>query len=107
MPRSALPLVILAVSFGAVTPSAADPVVKGTERCVVNVCADARLNLRAAPKVEAAVRERLAYGACEIMVTAACKGSWCLVEDRHHSGWVHPHYIAALLDVEFCFTASA
>lgn len=107
MPRSALPLVILAVFLGAVTPLAADPVVKGAEHCVVNVRADDRLNLRAAPRAEAAVRERFAYGSCGIMVTAACKGSWCPVEDGHHSGWVHRHYIAALPDVEFCFTAAA
>ena len=107
MLRSALPIVTLALSLGTVTPSAADPVVSGSEHCVINVRADDRLNLRAAPEAGAAIRERLAYGSCGIMVTAACEGSWCPVEDGHHSGWVHRHYIAALPDAEFCFTAAA
>ncbi len=107
MLRLALPLAALVLSIAAATPSAADPVVKGAEHCVVNVRADDRLNLRAEPVAGAAIRERLPYGSCGVMVTAACKGSWCPVEDGHHAGWVHRHYIAALPDIEFCFTAAA
>lgn len=106
MLRLALPLAALVLSFGTATPSAADPVVKGAEHCVVNVRADDRLNLRAEPVAGAAIRDRLAYGSCGVMVTAACEGSWCPVEDGHHAGWVHRHYIAALPEAEFCFTAA-
>ncbi|MCZ0961593.1 SH3 domain-containing protein [Paracoccus benzoatiresistens] len=107
MLRFALPLIIPALCLGAVTPAAAEPVVRGAEHCVVNVRADDRLNLRAKPGANAAIRERFAYGSCGLIVTAACEGSWCPVEDGHHSGWVHRHYIAALPDAEFCFTAAA
>ena len=107
MLRLALPLFALVLSFGVAAPLAADPVETGAEHCVVNVRADDRLNLREGPTTGAAILARLAYGSCGVVVTGACQGSWCPVEDGHYVGWVHRHYIAALPDVEFCFTAAA
>lgn len=107
MHRCALPLLALILSLGAVTPSAADPVVLGAEHCVVNVRSDDRLNLRAQAGSRADILAQFAYGSCGLIVTDTCRGSWCPVEDGHYAGWVHRRYIAALPNTEFCFTAAA
>ena len=106
MHRIALMLLALLLSMEA-APLAADPIESGAEHCVVNVRADDRLNLRAGPGTGSAILNRLDYGSCGVIVTGACQGSWCPVEDGHHAGWVHRHYIAAVPAVEFCFTAGA
>ncbi|MGP1357882.1 SH3 domain-containing protein [Roseicyclus sp.] len=74
----------------------ADPVRTGAEHCVVNVRADDPLNLRTGPGTRYRVLTALPYARCGIMVTEACAGNWCPVEDGHYAGWVHRRYIAAV-----------
>lgn len=107
MPRFALLLLAIFLPFTTGAPAAADPIESGAEHCVVNVRADDRLNLRAGPGTRAEILSRLSHNSCGVIVTGACRKSWCPVEDGHHAGRVHRHYIAAIPAAEYCFTAAA
>jgi SH3-like domain-containing protein len=104
-----LRLAILAALAVLAAPStaAADPVRTGAEHCVVNVAPDDPLNLRFRPGTSHRVLARLPYARCGLTVTAACKGDWCPVEDGHHAGWVHRHYIAEVSRPTHCLSPLA
>jgi SH3-like domain-containing protein len=82
--------------------AAADPIAGGREHCVVNVRSDDALNMRAQPNARAEIVARKPYGVCGILVTGACRGGWCPVEDGHALGWVNRHYIAAVSAGVYC-----
>jgi SH3-like domain-containing protein len=84
----------------------AEPVVPGEEHCVVNVRSDDRLNIRTAPHASAAIIARKRYGECGVVVRK-CAGSWCLIEDGHHQGWVHRRYIAMISPALYCVSGVA
>lgn len=44
----------------------------------------------------------LRYGQCGVMVTGACQGSWCPIEDGHDAGWVNSHYISMVSPAMYC-----
>ncbi|MGE0459553.1 MAG: SH3 domain-containing protein [Bauldia sp.] len=85
----------------------ADPVVAGEEHCVINVRSDDVLNMRTAPSATAPIIAQKAYGQCGIIVTGACLGNWCPVEDGHNPGWVHRTYIAMVSPSLYCVTGVA
>ena len=87
--------------------SAAPSVVPGEEHCVVNVRTDDRLNIRAQPSDNAAPLARKRYGDCGIVVTGACHGQWCPVEDGHSKGWVHQRFISMISPALYCVTGVA
>ncbi|GAB1479479.1 hypothetical protein MASR2M74_20430 [Paracoccaceae bacterium] len=89
-----LAVVAALATLAAPGSAVADPVRTGAEHCVVNVAPDDPLNLRARPGTGQRVLARLPYARCGLIVTTACRGDWCPVEDGHHAGWVHRHYIA-------------
>jgi len=86
-------------------PATADPIRTDAEHCVVNIRTDDSLNLRAGPGTGHVVRSRLPYARCGIIVTGACAGSWCPVEDGHNSGWVNKRYIASVSAPTSCVIA--
>lgn len=96
-------LASLAFSSGA----QADPVVQNEEHCVVNVRADDVLNIRERPSANAPIAARKRYDECGILVTDACQGSWCPVEDGHSLGWVHRRYIAMVSPAMYCVAGVA
>ena len=108
-PRLALTIVMLWASALFALPSGAeaDPVVEGEEHCVVNVRADDALNLRERPSTNAPIAARKRHDACGILVTGACRGSWCPVEDGHSLGWVHRRYIAMVSPAIYCVSGVA
>lgn len=85
----------------------AQTVVSGEEHCVMNVPTDERLNMRKKPSYSAPVVARKRYGDCGIMVTSACRGTWCPVEDGHSKGWVHRQFIAMVSPALYCVTGVA
>lgn len=80
----------------------ADLVVPGEEHCVVNIPTTDTLNLRARPGIGSEVLTRLRYAQCGVMITAECRGNWCLVEDGHHAGWAHRRYLAMVSPSMYC-----
>jgi SH3-like domain-containing protein len=97
-------LALCAAFFAAPVPARADPVVAGVEHCVVHVRSDDVLNMRAQPGAQAAILTGLRYGQCGVMVTGECRGDWCPVEDGHHAGWAHKHYLATVSPARYCVT---
>lgn len=100
-------LALLIPSAGLPHPAQADLVVAGEEHCVINVRTDDRLNLREGPGTRFGVLARLPYDQCGVMVTGPCRGSWCPVEDGHHAGWVHRHFIAMVSPAMYCVSGVA
>ncbi|WP_353956215.1 SH3 domain-containing protein [Aurantimonas endophytica] len=62
------------------------------------------LNLRGGPGTSADVLTGKKYGTCGIIVTDACKGSWCPVDDGHYQGWVSGRFIAKVSPARYCVT---
>jgi SH3-like domain-containing protein len=83
-------------------PANADPIAPSAEHCVINIRSDEVLNLREAPSPQSAALVGLPYGQCGVMVTGACRGDWCPVEDGHHAGWAHRHYLGAVSPARYC-----
>jgi SH3-like domain-containing protein len=79
-------------------------VVEGEEHCVVNVKASDALNLRAKGSASSKIVSTLPYGECGIVVTDACQGAWCPVEDGHDAGWVHSRFISMVSPSMYCVT---
>ena len=90
--------------LGTSGPTAADPISQGAEHCVVHVARDDRLNLRAKPGTGQPVLARIPYASCGLIVTGSCRGKWCPIEDGHHAGWVHRHYISAVSRSTYCLS---
>jgi SH3-like domain-containing protein len=84
------------------TGAATAQVVEGEEHCVVNVKSSDVLNVRASNKASSKVVTTLRYGECGVVVTAACQGSWCPVEDGHDAGWVNSRYISMVSPAMYC-----
>lgn len=101
----ALSPLLLAFTYG--QSAAADPVVPGEEHCVVNVATDDVLNVREGPGTRFRVVAEERYGECGVIVLQSCRGNWCLVEDGHHRGYVHRHFIAAVSPARYCVTGVA
>jgi SH3-like domain-containing protein len=97
-------LAALAALLSAATaiPVQADPIAPDSEHCVINVRSDDVLNVREAPESRARILTRLRYGQCGVIVTGACHGDWCPVEDGHHAGWAHRHYLGMVSPARFC-----
>jgi SH3-like domain-containing protein len=95
-------LAALALLGGAGAASA--QVVEGEEHCVVNVRPSDVLNVREAGRPDSKVVTTLRYGRCGVMVTAACKGSWCPVEDGHFAGWANRKYLSMVSPSIYCVT---
>lgn len=83
------------------TPAAAQ-VVEGEEHCVINVATVDRLNIRDEPAVGGDVVARLRYGSCGIIVTGACEGNWCPIEEGHVEGWVNSKFISMVSPALYC-----
>ena len=88
-------------------PAAADPIRTGAEHCVVDLAQDDPLNLRAGPGTGHRVLARLPYARCGLIVTAACRGDWCPVEDGHNAGWAHRRFIANVSRPTHCISPRA
>ena len=101
---AALPLIAAIITVQTVT---ADPVIAGEEHCVVNVARDDVLNVREGPGTRFPIVADERYGECGIIVLQPCRGNWCLVEDGHHRGWVHRHFVAAVSPARYCVTGVA
>ena len=97
--RFAALLILLLTAVGDVS---ADPIAISGEHCVVNVRSDDLLNIRTQPTAYSPIATRKRYASCGIMVTGACQGSWCPVEDGHYRGWAHRHYIAMVSPALYC-----
>jgi SH3-like domain-containing protein len=108
-----IPSCTLIILLSALAPLAlpsgaqADPVVQNEEHCVVNVRANDALNMRERPRASAPIVARKHHDECGILVTDACQGSWCPVEDGHSLGWVHRHYIAMVSPARYCVAGVA
>lgn len=98
-------LILLSTSWA--NAAAADPIRAGGEHCVVNTRSDDPLNLRVSPNDGARVEARLSYATCGLLVTGACRGKWCPIEDGHFAGWVHRHYIAVVSPATHCLARQA
>ncbi len=83
-------------------PAAAASPVAGEEHCVVNVASDDVLNLRSGPGTSSGVLTGKKYGSCGIVVTGACQGSWCPVDDGHYQGWVSGRFISMVSPARYC-----
>ena len=83
------------------TPAVAQ-VVEGEEHCVVNVKATDGLSVRAKPSVSGTLVTTLRYGQCGVVVTGACIGSWCPIEDGHDAGWVNSRFISMVSPALYC-----
>ena len=90
-------------SIGSITAASAQ-VVAGEEHCVVNVKASDALNVRAKGSASSKVVATLRYGQCGIVVTGACKASWCPVEDGHKAGWINSKFISMVSPALYCVT---
>jgi SH3-like domain-containing protein len=99
-----LGLTLLAGGTSAFPSAQAASPVPGEEHCVVNVASDDVLNLRDGPATSADVLTGKKYGTCGIIVTDACKGSWCPVDDGHFQGWVSGRFIAMVSPARYCVT---
>lgn len=91
----------------AAVPAHADPIAGGVEHCVVNVASDDALNIRSMPGAQASVTAAKRHDACGIVVTGACKGNWCPVEDGHVAGWVNRRFIAMVSPSLYCVAGVA
>ena len=107
--RSVLVLLAAALlaALAAALPAQADPIAVGAEHCVVNVRADDALNLRTGPGVGHPAVASLGYGECGVLVTGACRGPWCPVEEGHHAAWAHRHYLAMVSPAMYCVVGVA
>src|SRR3712207_3703341 len=100
MTRTTLKTSLLALAFGTMAGLSAFPlpaaaqVVPGEEHCIINVASDDQLNLRRAPNATGQIVAGLRPESCGIVVTGACQGNWCPVEDGHNAGWVNRRYIS-------------
>jgi uncharacterized protein YgiM (DUF1202 family) len=92
--------------IASVTTSSAQ-VVEGEEHCVVNVKSSDVLNVRAQASPSSKIMTTLRYGQCGVVVVAACKGSWCPVEDGHDTGWVNSRFISMVSPAMYCVTSVA
>ena len=93
-------------SFSTVSQASAQ-VVEGEEHCVVNVKSSDVLNVRAKSNAGSKVVTTLSYGDCGVIVTGACKGSWCPIEDGHDAGWVNSKFISMVSPAIYCVTGVA
>lgn len=84
--------------------SASAQVVEGEEHCVVNVKSSDVLNVRAKSSASSKVVTTLSYGDCGVVVTGACEGSWCPIEDGHDAGWVNSKFISMVSPALYCVT---
>ena len=82
--------------------AASAQVVQGEEHCVINVRSSDVLNVRERGRASSKVVTTLRYGQCGVMVTGACQGSWCPIEDDHYAGWVNSHYISMVSPAMYC-----
>jgi SH3-like domain-containing protein len=95
-------LAVAALSGALPAVACADPIAPDSEHCVINVRSDDVLNLREAPSSRASILTGLRYGQCGVIVTGECRGDWCPVEDGHHAGWAHRHYLGMVSPARFC-----
>lgn len=98
---------IAALSLLALPKAASAQVVPGEEHCVINVSTWDVLNIRARGSVNSPVWGTLRYAECGVHVVGACRGSWCPIEDGHHSGWVHSHFISMVSPARYCVAGVA
>lgn len=91
------------LTIGAIS-SASAQVVEGEEHCVVNVNSSDVLNVRAKGSASSKIVATLNYGDCGVVVTGACKGSWCPIEDGHDAGWVNSKFISMVSPALYCVT---
>lgn len=82
-------------------------VVEGEEHCVVNVKSSDALNVRAKNSASSKVVTTLNYGDCGVIVTGACKGSWCPIEDGHDAGWVNSKFVSMVSPAIYCVSGVA
>lgn len=103
-----LVIAITAALLWLVVPSASSAqVVPGEEHCVVNVRSSDVLNIRAGGSVNSPIVGTLRYAECGVRVIGTCQGSWCPIEDGHHSGWVHSHFISMVSPARYCVAGVA
>lgn len=102
MMRALISVCATAVSLLLGAQAASAQVVEGEEHCVVNVASSDVLNLRKGPSAKTGIRTALPYGRCGVIVVGECRGSWCPVEDGHHSGWVNSRYISMVSPARYC-----
>jgi SH3-like domain-containing protein len=98
-PALALVLALLSVPAAIAAPT---QIVEGEEHCVVNVKSSDVLNVRSKPSASSKVVTTERYGDCGIIVTGACQGSWCPIEDGHFAGWVHSRFISMVSPALYC-----
>jgi SH3-like domain-containing protein len=96
--------IAVALSSAGGANSAFAQVVEGEEHCVINVKTSDALNVRAKSSASSKVVATLPYGACGIVVTGACKGTWCPIEDGHNAGWVNNRFISMVSPALYCVT---
>lgn len=101
LPSLALACALAVLSVTAAT-AAPTQVVEGEEHCVVNVKTSDRLNVRVKAGAGSKVVTTHRYGDCGIIVTGACQGSWCPVEDGHFAGWVNSRFISMVSPALYC-----
>ncbi|MBB4003226.1 SH3 domain-containing protein [Aurantimonas endophytica] len=106
-PMRLLGLALLAGAALASSSALAASPIPGEEHCVVNVASDDVLNLRDGRGTSARVLTGKRYGSCGIIVTDACQGSWCPVDDGHYQGWVSGRFIAMVSPARYCVTGVA
>lgn len=82
----------------------ADPIIPGTEHCVVNIPTSDSLNMRERPDAASRILMPLPYARCGIVVNGDCRGSWCPVEAHRTRGWAHRNYLAAVSAARYCVT---
>jgi SH3-like domain-containing protein len=99
-----LVLALCTVLSAIVVGPASAQVVEGEEHCVVNVKSTDTLNVRAKSTANSKVVTSLRYGECGVVVTGACKGSWCPIEDGHDAGWVNSRFISMVSPAMYCVT---
>jgi SH3-like domain-containing protein len=85
----------------AAAPSLAQ-VVEGEEHCVVNIPASDSLNVRSGAGVFFPIEGARPYGSCGIVVTGACLGNWCPVEDGHIAGWTNARFLSMVSPSLYC-----
>lgn len=93
--------VALLSAIGGVGAASAQ-VVQGEEHCVINVRSSDVLNVRERGRARSKIVTTLRYGQCGVMVTGACQGSWCPIEEGHYAGWVNSHYISMVSPAMYC-----
>jgi SH3-like domain-containing protein len=77
-------------------------VIEGEEHCVINVATIDRLNVRDEPSAGGEVVAGLHYGSCGVVVTGACEGNWCPIDDGHVDGWVNSRFISMVSPALYC-----